>query len=69
MPNADKPLPQPWALGQSDEAFWIEAANGARFAYTYFRATPLVGTGEKRTTRAAALAITRQIMKLPDLLG
>lgn len=30
-------FPKPWTVEHNDDAYWIQAANGARFAYTYFR--------------------------------
>lgn len=64
----DKPLPRPWTMRSNDDAFWIECANGVRFAYTYHRKELMTGTGETRTSKAVARQITLQIMRLPDLL-
>lgn len=60
-------LPRPWKIGQSDEAFWIEAANGARFGFCYFDDRPFVGTGRnERLTRDVARRVVSRIAKLAD---
>jgi hypothetical protein len=62
-------LPQPWTINNNEDAYWIEDAEGHRFAYTYFRDQPIVGTDRSpRLTRDLARRITLNVAKLPDLL-
>lgn len=37
MPDAGR-FPRPWTVARNADAFWVEAANGARFGYTYIAA-------------------------------
>jgi hypothetical protein len=66
-----RPFPLPWTISNSDSAFWIEDAEGKRFAYCYFDDRPRSADygGGSRLTRAEALVIVRNIAKLPRLLG
>jgi hypothetical protein len=58
-------LPRPWKIAESSEAYWVEAANGARFAYCYFDERAFVGTGrEERLTRDLARRVVANIVKL-----
>ncbi len=41
-PRASYPMsagnfPKPWTVKGNGESFWVEAANGAKFAFTYHR--------------------------------
>lgn len=61
MPDRLKP---PFTIGQSDECFWIVDAAGLRFAFTYFRDTPLVGTDRSgRLSRELAEKTVRWIKR------
>jgi len=57
-------LPKPWTLRGNDDAFWIEAANGAQFGYCYFTDAEMIGTGETKLTRDAARRAASRIAKL-----
>lgn len=57
-------LPKPWKVDGNESAFWIVAANGARFAFTYFSDRPLVGTGDDKLTREAARKVVTAFAKL-----
>lgn len=63
-------FPLPWTVRSSEECYWIEDANGKRFAHTYFvdRDLPIGPDYERRLTRREALMIVRNLAKLPDLL-
>lgn len=70
MPADDRTrLPLPWTVRCNDDAYWLEAGNGARFAYSYFRDRPLGGTGDQRLSREAARRVTVNLARLPQLLG
>lgn len=61
-------LPRPWKLVEGDEAYWIEAANGAQFGFCYFDERE-IGTGRNaRLTREAARRAAANFARLPDLL-
>jgi hypothetical protein len=71
MPPADvRRFPLPWSITGNDACFWIEDADGKRVAYVYFDERPWgIGTASaNRLTRAEALRIARNIVKLPELL-
>ena len=62
-------FPLPWTIGESESAYWVEDAEGKRFAYCYFDEGRSIGTDRaNRLTRAEALVIVRNIVKLPGLL-
>lgn len=64
------PFPTPWTVHHNDDAWWIEAANGKRFAFTYVRDPPITGTGqESYHTHDEARRLTVNFAKLPKLLG
>lgn len=49
-------LPRPWTIHHNDDAYWIEAANGKRFAHCYFREHQAIGSAANPAflTRGAA---------------
>lgn len=64
-------FPLPWTVRGNDAAYWIEDAEGKKFAYTYFaeRELPIGIEYVRRLTRREALMIVRNVAKLPELLG
>lgn len=63
-------FPPPWTVQHSDEAYWVEDAQGHRFGFTYFRDRPLVGTDQSgRLTRDEARRIVTNFARLPALLA
>lgn len=63
-------LPAPWTVRHNEDAYWVEAANGQRFAFTYYRERPLIGTDESvRVSRDLARRIALYVARLPELLG
>ena len=63
-------LPAQWTVHLSDDAYWVEAANGERFAFTYFRRDGLIGTDRgPRVSADLARRIAANIAKLPELLA
>ena len=62
-------LKPPFRVCGGEEAYWVEDAAGRRFGFCYFDAKPFAGTGrEARLAPAVALAMARQIARLPALL-
>jgi hypothetical protein len=63
-------FPLPWTIHGNDSCYWVEDADGKRFGFCYFDERPGGrATGDKpRLTRAEALVIVRNIVKLPSLL-
>ncbi|RAK51955.1 hypothetical protein [Phenylobacterium soli] len=62
-------LPPPWTVHHNGDAYWVEAANGQKFAFVYYRETPLVGTErDARVSRDLARRIAANVAKLPELL-
>jgi len=67
MPNR---FPTPWTVQHNDDAYWVEAANGRRFGFCYFREGGAIGTGgDSYHTRDEARRLASNIAKLPALLG
>lgn len=61
MPDKLQP---PFTIGQTEEAAWVEDANGQRFAYTYWRSREIVGTDRSsRVSRSLAERTVRWIAK------
>jgi hypothetical protein len=66
---ATRRFPPPWTVHYNDDSYWVEDANGARFGFTYYRDSPLVGTDSAaRLSRDEARRIVTNIAKLPELL-
>jgi hypothetical protein len=62
-------FPPPWTVHSGEDAYWVEDANGRRFAFCYFRDRAVIGTGgEAWLERDQARRIASNIAKLPDLL-
>jgi hypothetical protein len=60
-------FPLPWVVCHNDDSYWVEDATGQKFAFTYFRDSPIVGTDTSvRVTRDEARRIATNIAKLPD---
>lgn len=62
-------FPPPWTVHHNDDAYWIEAANGARFAFCYYRDYQRIGSGGAAfLTRDSARRIASNIAKLPEYI-
>jgi len=70
MPDSNvRRFPLPWTIHGNNSAFWVEDAEGKRFGYCYFDESESIGVDRvNRLTRAEALRIVRNIVKLPELL-
>jgi hypothetical protein len=59
----------PWRVNNNEDSFWVEDVDGQRFAFTYYRGQPLVGTDRSgRVSRDMARRIAANVARLPDLL-
>jgi hypothetical protein len=57
-------LTPPFTVHWSDGAFWVEDAAGAKFAFTYFRNQPIVGTDSSgKVSRRLAEKIAKFIAR------
>jgi hypothetical protein len=64
MPERLKP---PFTIGRTDEAAWIEDADGKRFGYVYWRDRPIVGTDRSgRLSRELALRTVKWIKTVAE---
>jgi hypothetical protein len=62
-------LPPPWTVGHNEDAYWVQAANGQRFVFVYYRRHALVGTDRGvRVSEDLARRVAINIAKLPELL-
>jgi hypothetical protein len=62
-------LPPPWTVHHNADSYWVQAANGQKFAFTYYRDPPLVGTDSGvRVSQELARKIAANVAKLPGLL-
>jgi hypothetical protein len=53
----------------NESSYWVQAANGQKFAFVYYRDPPVIGTGgEAYVSRDLARRITANVARLPDLL-
>jgi hypothetical protein len=60
-------FPLPWTIHEGPSAYWVECADGKRFAFTYFyEGKSIDSLLYNRLTRAEALVIVRNIVKLPE---
>lgn len=60
-------FPLPWRIESNESAFWVVDAHGKTFGYCYFVDKPR-GDQFDKITRAEALRIVRNIVKLPEML-
>jgi hypothetical protein len=56
-------FPPPWSVHHSDDAYWVQDANGRKFGFVYFDDRPVIGTGQE------ARRLVSNFAKLPELLG
>lgn len=61
-------LTPPFTVQHNDDAWWVEDAEGRRFAFTYYRDPPLVGTdgGNVRHEGALARQVATTVARLPS---
>jgi hypothetical protein len=58
-------LRPPFKITQTDEAAWVEDADGRRFGYCYWRRSDLVGTDRSgRVSRELALRTVKWIARM-----
>jgi hypothetical protein len=69
-PKRARRFPLPWTVNGSSSAYWVEDAEGKRFAYTYFRTDhEPIGSGYGLLlTKDEARRIVSNVAKLPELL-
>ena len=61
-------FPPPWTVSSNANCYWVEAANGTRVAYVYFRNTQSIGSQIDLMSQDGARRIASNIAKLPDLI-
>ena len=61
-------FPPPWTVNGNANCYWVEAANGTRVAYVYFRNTESIGSQIELMSRDGARRIASNIAKLPQLI-
>lgn len=61
-------FPQPWTVCGNANCYWVEAANGTRVAYVYFRNNGSVGSQTSMMSQDGARRIASNIAKLPHLV-
>lgn len=61
-------FPPPWSIYSNENCYWVEAANGTRVAYVYFRNTSSIGSQLHLMSRDGARRIASNIAKLPELI-
>lgn len=61
-------FPPPWTVNGSANCYCVEAANGTRLAYVYFRNNGSVGSQTNMMSQDGARRIASNIAKLPDLV-
>ncbi len=67
--NPPRRFPAPWSVRHNDDAYWVEAASGQRFAFCYFRHHQSIGSGPRAyLSEDQARRIASNVAKLPDLL-
>lgn len=62
-------FPKPWTVHNSNDAFWVEDAEGKQFGFSYFRDDLAGTTGKAYLSRDEARRMALNIAKLPDLLS
>lgn len=62
-------FPPPWTVQANPNCYWIEAANGARVAFVYFRNTESIGSQGDMMSQDSARRIACNIAKLPELIA
>ena len=61
-------FPISWTVHHNADAYWVEDATGARFAFCYFRDVHSIGSGQSDLSRDAARRLASNIAKLPELI-
>lgn len=57
----------PFRIAQTEEAAWVEDAQGLRFGFVYWRASDLVGTDDSgRLSKALALRTVQWIKRMAE---
>jgi hypothetical protein len=63
-------FPTPWTVHNSDGSYWLQDAEGKKFAFCYFQDRSWIGTGgNERLSRDEARRLVSNFAKLPALLG
>jgi hypothetical protein len=67
--NHPRRFPLPWTIGEIPACYYVQDAEGTRFAYCYFvEQRPGYSHDVTKMTRDEARRIARNIAKLPELL-
>ena len=63
-------FPPPWTAHSNEDAYWVQDAQGKKFAFTYYRQIGYAGLNtDVRHTPDEARRIASNIAKPPELLG
>lgn len=63
MPEKLKP---PFTIGQTDDSFWVQDANGLRFGYCCVQTASQIGAEPGRMNRVMALRTVRWIKRMAE---
>ena len=61
-------FPPPWTVDSNANCYWVEAANGKRVAYVYFRNNESGLSQLHMMSRDGARRIASNIAKLPEMI-